>query len=429
MRSASRFRRPDGVLRPPAAHRATTAHLQAAYPFVAEGGLPCGQVYVGRDLYGSSFCYDPWQLYDAKIITGTNAVVVGQIGRGKSACVKTLLARQVLHGRKGVAFDVKGEYGPLAASLGVEPLRLEPGGRLRLNPLDARSPAREQAELVEALAATALRRPLRPEERTALELSIDAARTGRDEATLPAVVEALFNPDTTTAATIHTTPAALAASARDVALELRRLCQGALAGMFDGPTSAAVDFQAPLVVVDLSGVYHSPALPVVMTCVAAWLQAALAADTLTRRVVVMDEAWRMFADVAIAAWMQQSFKLSRSFGTQNILVMHRLSDLGAAGAAGSHQVRLVEGLLADAETRIIYAQPPSEVERCRELLGLTDTEAALLPALPRGQALWRVGGRSFLVEHRLAPGERPIVDTDSRTTSAPMGRPTAAVAA
>jgi len=418
MSLTSRFTRPDGVVQPPAAHRATTAHLQAAYPFVAEGGLPCGQVYIGRDLYGSSFCYDPWQLYQAKVITGTNAVVVGQIGRGKSACVKTLLARQVLHGRKGVAFDVKGEYGPLAQALGVTPLRLEPGGRLRLNPLDARSPAREQAELVEALAATALHRPLHPEERSALELAIAAARSGRAEATLPAVVEALFDPDAATAAQIHTTPAALAASARDVALELRRLCEGALAGMFDGPTTAGVDFQAPLLVVDLSGVYHSPALPVVMTCVAAWLQAALTTDTATRRVVVMDEAWRMFGDVAIAAWMQQSFKLSRSLGVQNILVMHRLSDLGAAGAAGSHQVRLVEGLLADAETRIIYAQPPSEVERCQELLGLTDTEAAMLPALRRGEALWKVGGRSFLVEHRLAPGERHLVDTDSRMSSA-----------
>ena len=36
------------------------------------------------------------------------------------------------------------------------------------------------------------------------------------------------------------------------------------------PTTAGVDFTAPLVVIDLSAVYHSPALPVVMTCVAAW---------------------------------------------------------------------------------------------------------------------------------------------------------------
>jgi hypothetical protein len=115
--------------------------------------------------------------------------------------------------------------------------------------------------------------------------------------------------------------------------------------------------------------------------------------------------------------MQESFKLSRSLGVQNVLVMHRLSDLGAAGAAGSHQVRLAEGLLADAETRVLYAQAPSEVERARELLGLSDTEADLLPRLPRGQALWKVGTRSFLVEHRLSAAEAALVDTDARMST------------
>ena len=91
--------------------------------------------------------------------------------------------------------------------------------------------------------------------------------------------------------------------------------------------------------------YHSPALPVVMTSVAAWLQSDLGSDD-ARRMVVMDESWRMFSHLAIAAWMHQSFKLSRASGTMNVLVMHRLSDLASAGAAGSHQVRLTEGLLA-----------------------------------------------------------------------------------
>jgi hypothetical protein len=158
----------------------------------------------------------------------------------------------------------------------------------------------------------------------------------------------------------------------------------------------------------------------VMTCVAAWLQTALGVDD-ARRMVVMDESWRMFSHLAIAAWMQQSFKLSRASGTMNVLVMHRLSDLASAGAGGSHQVRLAEGLLADTETRVIYGQPASEVDHARELLGLSDTEAKLLPQLPRGQALWKVGKRSFLVEHRLSEAELGLVDTDARMRTA-IGR-------
>jgi hypothetical protein len=58
-----------------------------------------------------------------------------------------------------------------------------------------------------------------------------------------------------------------------------------------------------VVLLYLSAVHHSPAPPVVMTCVAAWLQTALAADDGVRRMVVEDESWRMFSHPAIAAWM------------------------------------------------------------------------------------------------------------------------------
>jgi hypothetical protein len=94
--------------------------------------------------------------------------------------------------------------------------------------------------------------------------------------------------------------------------------------------------------------------------------------------------------------------------------MHRLSDLRSTGAEGSREVRLAEGLLADAETKVIYAQPPDQLPQTRELLGLTDTEAELLPHLRRGWALWKVGQRSFLVQHRLSSSEHELVDTDAR---------------
>jgi hypothetical protein len=81
---------------------------------------------------------------------------------------------------------------------------------------------------------------------------------------------------------------------------------------------------------------------------------------------------------------------------------------------GRRALRLAVGLLADAETKVVYAQPPDQLPQARELLGLTDTEAQLLPHLRRGWALWKVGQRAFLVQHRLSSPERTIVDTDAR---------------
>src|SRR5581483_2346482 len=92
---------------------------------------------------------------------------------------------------------------------------------------------------------------------------------------LPHVVDSLFRPDARLAAQIATDASTLAEDGREVALELRRLVTGDLRGMFDGPTTAGLALDAPLVVLDLSAVYGSAALGILMACATAWVQAAL----------------------------------------------------------------------------------------------------------------------------------------------------------
>ncbi|MHB1244239.1 MAG: hypothetical protein ACYC1P_12710 [Gaiellaceae bacterium] len=239
------------------------------------------------------------------------------------------------------------------------------------------------------------------------------------EPTLPAVVDVLIHAPGEMAEALAMPSDELAAATRPMAFALDQLCSGNLHGMFDGPTTPGLDLSAPLVVLNLRSVLntHTTALGILMTCATAWLQAMIEAETDERsakRIVVVDEAWRIVSNLGIGEWLQQSFKLSRGLGTQNVVVMHRLSDLRAVGAEGSREVRLAEGLLADAETKIVYAQPPDQLPQARELLGLTDTEAELLPHLRRGWALWKVGQRSFLVQHRLSDVEAELVDTDAR---------------
>jgi type IV secretory pathway VirB4 component len=189
--------------------------------------------------------------------------------------------------------------------------------------------------------------------------------------------------------------------------------------MFDGPTTAGIDFDAPLVVLDLADVYSSEALAIFMACATAFMQATLDAHrdsgrSAARKVIsVVDEAWRVLSELGLGEWLQSSFKLARQHGQQNVIVMHRFSDLSAAGAAGSREARLAEGLLSDAGTRVIYRQSESEAPTAAEITGLTETEAALLPGLGRGEAIWKVGPRSFFVRHLISPREAQLVDTDA----------------
>ena len=93
---------------------------------------------------GGSFVFDPFELYAQGVVSNPNMVVFGQIGRGKSAFVKTFLWRQAVFGRKAWVVDPKGEYSDLAAAWGVRPVALRPGGAIRLNPLDPGPESRQR---------------------------------------------------------------------------------------------------------------------------------------------------------------------------------------------------------------------------------------------------------------------------------------------
>ena len=417
------------LLRRAATHRATTRHLQSVYP-----GIPSGQgfargVYIGRDRHGGSFTYDPWELYRAGVITNPNMLVIGQLGRGKSALVKTYVFRQLAFGRQALMLDPKGENGPLCEAAGVSPIALTPGGGgagVRLNPLDLgrladpETRTQERTRVIAAICGVSLGRPLTPDERLAVELAVTAATPCVPWAspTLRGVVDSLLSPTDDAAEIARTTTEQLAASSRSCALELRRLVDGDLRGMFDQETSAEIDLLAPLVSFDLSAVYGTAAQPILMACVGAWFQQLVARDDATKRIVVLDEAWALLSHLETAQWLRAQYKLARSYGVQYLAVVHRLTDLSAAGSADSAQVRLAQGLLSDTETVVVYGQPASEVATTRELLQLNETECQLLPQLGRGTALWRVGGRSHLVDHRIGRHEWAITDTDSRMREA-----------
>lgn len=405
-------------------HRATTATLQAAYPFAAQAGLGGRGVYIGRDLYGGSFAYDPFTLYERRILTNPNMLVIGEVGSGKSSLVKAYLLRQAIFGRVPWISDPKGEYGGVARALGAMPIRLAPGGTTRVNPIADRRDPEGQLALLQAIAAATLGRPLEPEERGGLSEALRVLNLIPDEEpTLPRIVFLLLHPTDGMADRLATTTARFALAVRSVALALQRLCEGELHGMFDSETSPGLDLQGAAVVLDLSAFYDSSALGIVMTCAAAWQRAAMtdahrradAQGTAPAKFInVFDEAWRAISLIGVGEWLQDSFKKSRAYGLQNIVVMHRLSDLQAAGEAGSREVALAEGLLHDAQTRVVYRQTRDEIPRTEQVLGLSRMEADLVPDLAPGVALWQVGGRRFLVQHRLSDLEVPLVDTDGR---------------
>lgn len=416
-------------------HRTTTAHLGAAYPFQAEAGLGPRGILLGTNATAgdAAFCFDPFELYTAKAVTNPNVVVVGEPGSGKSAALKCFLHRCLGALRSpggmprwGAIVDPKGEYQPLADALGLEVVRLYPGGPSRLNPLDAgpagawASPAElaaRRATMVVALVGAVLRRELHQIEDAAVGWALDALN-GAAAPTLGDVAHLLTSPTAEMADRAATTASELAERIEEVRFALGKLLDRSLRGMFDGASTHAVDWSGRGLVLDLSAVRDDPdALRVVMVAATAWLQAALAspeAEHTPRRVQVLDEAWALLADERTARYLQSCWKLCRSYGVANIAIAHRVSDLSAQADDGTATAKIAQGLLADTQTRVLFSQSADQLAQAREMFGLTEPEAFVVSRLGLGRALWKVGAVTAVVDHLIGDDQWGFCDTDSR---------------
>ena len=425
------------------AHRSTTAHLCSAYPFQAESGLGPRGVYLGTNLLtgGGGFAFDAFEAYRLGLVTNPNVLVAGEPGTGKSSFVKTYLARGhsvfglprrdatrggARRGRWIAIADPKGEYVPLADAIGLPVVRLYPGGTSRINPLDAGpiggkrrrdERLRRRTDLLDALLGQVLHRDLAPIEDAVLGWAVQSL----DETEVPTlhdVVHLLREQTTTIADRARHTPTVLARELEELVYALEKLLDRSLRGMFDGRTTVAIDGREPGFVLDLSAVHHDDeALRLVLLAATAWLQTALAQRDGLHRLQVLDEAWRLLGSQRTAQYLQACWKLCRDYGVANIAVVHRLSDLRAQADDGTVTAKVSMGLLADTQTRVLFRQASDQLPDARSLLGLNPTETEVLGRLVRGRALWKVGGRTAVVQHTIAPTEVSLCDTDTRMRS------------
>jgi hypothetical protein len=420
------------------AHRATSVTLAAAYPFLAEAGLGGEGILVGSDAFSRrAFVFDPWVLYEKRVIQDPNMSVAGSIGTGKSALLKSLVSRSLCFGRRAyVAGDPKGEWTGLTRAVGGVAIELGPGMPARLNPLDAGARPAELSDtdwaskvrshrlnLLTSLAESLMTRLLEPVEYTAIGVALDYAAGSSGRPTLPQVVRNILDPDPS-AMLPPGVPSVtqLYDDGRHVGHALARLVLGDLAGLFDQESTVGFDPATPMISIDVSRIGEdSPLIPLVMTCTSAWMEAALRDPQGGKRWMVYDEAWKIMRHPPLVRRMETQWRLSRHWGISNVLAVHQWADFDAVGDLGSQTRAQAKSLLAETSTRVIYRQPADQLRQTADVMGLNATETGLLPSLVLGRGLWRIlgqgGPRAFLVQHMLTERELTMFDTDARMNS------------
>ena len=418
-------------------HRSTTNNVCCLYPATVQASLPPIAPILGidRSAGDAPLYWDPFAVYDAGLVTNPNVFVMGEPGYAKSSLIKCWCYWQYcLWGlTRWVTFtDPKGEYRPLAELMGMSVVRLEPGGRTRINPLEsprglsaeeAADDRTVQSTLLAGMAGTQLHRPLTQLERKMLRMVIDVlnARRGPTSPTLPDVVALLTEPNADMCAATVRDVVELVRDTEELRFCLDELCTGPLAGMFDGPSTVSVDWSGPGVVMDLSGVVDDDrAMPLVMSASMSWTRQQkhhLVGRQVTN---INDESYYMYKRAETVEFAQSRRKLGRQFGEANIDICHRPSDLGSQADDGSAVSKMAAGLIKDTSMRIIFRQAPDELEAATHMLGLTETERACIARLKRGRALWKINDWSLLARHHRPDVLHHVTDTDGRMRRASL---------
>ena len=237
------------------------AHLASVYPFHVDDGLGDAGPYVGVSVTGGmgGFYFDPFELYTVGTLTNPNVIVTGDIGSGKSALVKAFLRRSLaVYGpRRFVAIlDPKGEYTSFAAAHGLPVVQAPPrryGPPQPDGPAPGRRPVQRHRPTGTGYGAGCRR--ARPTARRDRGCTCSDGRSRPSAAraipfTLVDVTAAITDPADELIALSRRTPLELAQAATPVVFALDKLCSRTLAGMFDGPTTVALDWDRGPGIVD-----------------------------------------------------------------------------------------------------------------------------------------------------------------------------------
>ncbi|WP_055588327.1 ATP-binding protein [Streptacidiphilus griseoplanus] len=404
--------------------RTSTGQAQAVYLPTAAPGLGDSGVIIGREVYsGKGYVYDPFQLYGQQL-PAPHWLVLGESGNGKSALEKTYVLRQLrFRDRQVVVLDAQGEDGVgewnlIAEALGITPIRLDPmaalDGGIKLNPLDPAITTTGQLALLRTIVEVAMGRGL--EERAGFALKaahahVHSAVTTR-QPVLTDIVDTLRNPQLASVEQLGVSLDDVRAWGLDVALVLDRLVDGDLRGMFDGPTTAGIDLDAPLIVFDLSHIdRNSIAMPILMAIVGVWLEHTWIRPDRKKRIFLVEEAWHIINSPFVAQLFQRLLKFGRRLGLSFVAVVHHLSDVVDGAAA-----REASAILKMASTRTVYMQKAEEARATGRVLGLPRWAVEIIPTLSPGIAVWDVNGNVQVVKHIITETERPLVYTDRAMT-------------
>ncbi|MDN5754165.1 MAG: ATP/GTP-binding protein [Micrococcaceae bacterium] len=395
-------------------------------------------VSAGRDVLSQTpVSKDPVTDYNAtpRRVTSTNALLIGDVGAGKSSYGKCgyVLRPVILRNRRAVIFDKKnedgeGEYAQIVRFFGGQPIRYAlDGSGVRLNLLDPEISGTNDDGLNNQLAflntVPALMRDgqgANEWERKALRLAYREVQASFESGRTPTTADlhdriGIINPNEPSLAGFSD---ARLEQLHEAGASMRLVFNELLehfGAIFDGETSAGVRLNGKVSSFDISQLPDTgPVIPMAMGLSNLWLLGRVRRDRGMRTNVIVEEAGHILGG-PLALQQRSNIKLSRGLGISNIYCLHKDTDV----PPGSPGMAVIE----EAQTVHIFRQTREKsAQWCAETFGLNPESVSEIMSLPNGHHFLKSAADDpeIEIEHVRSDWEMKMTNTDGALVETPV---------
>ncbi|MFA6023535.1 MAG: DUF87 domain-containing protein, partial [Candidatus Pacearchaeota archaeon] len=369
-------------------------------------------------------------ILDIFSLPNANGLVLGASGSGKSVSVKNILGRHLMIGDYAFIIDPNNEYEPISKRFGGTHIKLSPDSKSIPNWMDLRGEKRDDRVesskafmklLIPQVTDAQLERHVEMAEKTYEKFGIYRDTDPNvTEVTIDGIKKPFYNPyfqDYYNTLNSEISKQIADGGKPDKELvnlkrHVRPFVEGAYRYMSQNPK---IDWNNKLIVFAIDGMSDSTAgalmylvLELIMKKMRD-IRAEAIRDIkanksveLIRFIILIDEAWKLFASLG-EGYVKKIAKIIRKYNGSLLLVTQQLEDLQSEGG---------RAVLANTSMKLLLKQDSTVINELKNTFHLTDEQAEYLTGnIGKGEGILMVDSRKMKYKSELTPLELEIATT------------------
>jgi len=377
-----------------------TSPLSTTFPFVSADVTSNQGILYGINRHNNSLI-----LFDRFSMENANMVVFAKSGAGKSYTVKLEILRSMMLGSSAVIIDPEDEYKYLAETVGGAYLRISLNTDNHINPFDLS--IEEGMEVEDVIRSTIagllgllklMLGTLTPEEESILEQAIRETYAIRD-ITEDTPLDDLKKRTTPVLSDLYQVLSNMK-GVEDITIRLEKYTKGIFSGFLNNRTNISLDNQLVVFNIrDLEEELRPMAMYMILNYI--WREVRV---NVKKRLIVVDEAWRMMEHDEAARFLFMVAKRIRKYYGGLTTITQDISDFMSS--------KYGKPIVSNSSIQMLMKQSQSAIDVIADTFYLTDREKYLLMDCGVGEGIFFAGLKRAAIQVIASYDEDKIITTN-----------------